>query len=142
MGPKCQIVLNDDNILTVHSLSRCVRNKGPKMTHFDIFDPLIVKISTLPPLCFRIYFFFYKFINYKKLKIPTKNCIPLLGLAPRDPRVWSLESPSILCPCLQIAITRPGLCLPFDFINVFKYLRCKKVNPFDLHKGIGKFIRC
>ena len=39
------------------------------LTHFDIFDPLRVKISTLPPLCFMIYYIFYKSINYKKFKI-------------------------------------------------------------------------
>ena len=60
---------------------------GHILTHFGIFDPLRVKISTLPPLCFRIYYIFYKFINLKKFKIPQKNCIPLLGVAPRDPRV-------------------------------------------------------
>ena len=27
----------------------------------------------------------------KKLKFQKKNCIPLLGVAPRDPRVWPLE---------------------------------------------------
>ena len=28
----------------------------------------------------------------KKIKIPKKDCIPLLGVAPRDPRVWPLEA--------------------------------------------------
>ena len=40
------------------------------LTHFGIFDPLRVKISTPPPLCFRIYYIFHKFINLKNFKIP------------------------------------------------------------------------
>ena len=57
------------------------------LTHFDIFDPLRVKISTLPPLCFMIYHIFLKLINYKKFQIPKKNGISLLGLAPKVLRV-------------------------------------------------------
>ena len=34
----------------------------------------------------------YKFWNYKKFKFPKKYCIPLFGVAPRDPRVWPLEA--------------------------------------------------
>ena len=37
-----------------------------------------------------IYYIFYILIRYENLKIPKQNCIPLLGVAPRDPRVWPL----------------------------------------------------
>ena len=42
------------------------------LTNFGIFDPLIVKISTLPPLCFMIYYIIYKLIEFKKFKIPKQ----------------------------------------------------------------------
>ena len=45
-------------------------------TFLRIFDPLRVKISTLPPLCFRIYYIFLKFINNKNSKFQKKNLSP------------------------------------------------------------------
>ena len=39
-----------------------------------------------------IYYIFYKFLKYKTIKIPDIFCIPLLGVAPMDPRVWPLEA--------------------------------------------------
>ena len=60
------------------------------LTDFGNFDPLRVKISTLPPLCFIFYYQIIFICNLKKNEIPKKNCIPLLGVAPRDPTVWPL----------------------------------------------------
>ena len=54
---------------------------------FVIFDPLIVKISTLPLLCFMIYYNVLKLMKLKKFQIPKKMLNPLLGMAPRDLRV-------------------------------------------------------
>ena len=51
-----------------------------------------MKISTLPPLCLMIYCSFLKYKKYKKIEIPKKIHIPLLGVAPRDPRAWPLEA--------------------------------------------------
>ena len=61
------------------------------LTHFGIFDPLRVKISTLPLLCFMFYYTMRFICNKEKLEIPPKN-IHLLGVAPRDPRAWPLKA--------------------------------------------------
>ena len=53
------------------------------LMNFGLFDPPRVKISTLTPLCFIIYYIIFKLIKYKKIKIQKNNCIPLLGVAPR-----------------------------------------------------------
>ena len=60
---------------------------------WHIFEPPRVKISTLPPLYFMIYYIFCTLKKNKNWKKEKKNGIPLLGMAPRDPRVWSLEGP-------------------------------------------------
>ena len=62
------------------------------LTHFGIFGPLRMKISTLPPLCFMFYYHIRFICNKEIIKIQQKNCIPLLGVAPRDLRVWPLEA--------------------------------------------------
>ena len=56
------------------------------LTLFGIFDPLIVKISTLPPLCFMIYYIIYKLIKYKELKIPPQKLYP--PSPPPFPLIW------------------------------------------------------
>ena len=66
------------------------------LTHFCIFDPLRLKISTIPPLCFMIYYIFPKSKKLKKIEIPKQNLYPPLGVAPRDPRVWPLEGPEFV----------------------------------------------
>ena len=50
--------------------------------NFGLFDPLRVKISTLPPLCFMIYYIIFKLIKYKKIKIQKKLYSPL-GRGPK-----------------------------------------------------------
>ena len=62
------------------------------LTHFGIFDPLRVKISTLPTLCFMFYYHIRFICNKEIIKIQQKNCIPPLGVAPGDLRVWPLEA--------------------------------------------------
>ena len=52
------------------------------LTHFCFFDPLRVKISTLPPLCFMIYYILNKLKKYKKIEIPKQLLYPPFGPGP------------------------------------------------------------
>ena len=56
------------------------------MTDFGIFDTLRVKISTLPHLCFMIYYIVLKLKKYKKIEIPKKYLYPPFGRSPQGPQ--------------------------------------------------------
>ena len=100
----------------------CQNSDFPQiLTHLGIFDPLRVKISTLPPPCFMIYYIFYKSKKYQKFKIPEFVCIPLLGVAPRDPRVWPLGA--------REGLTKGPRYLLSDFL-------CQNAFPLCLEPGL------
>ena len=63
----------------VHGEADGLKNVSKILTHFCIFDPLRVKISTLPPICFMIYYIFLKYKKYKKNKISPNNSYPPFG---------------------------------------------------------------